>query len=136
MKESSKGTGSTGNNQLGHTSKKEKGEERKTTWKVRVEEKRFAELNDETIKKIERGEKIINKEETAFILVKAGWFKKEFTHGVVFHFEIKNDKVWLYQNSTDIDIGINLVEQGIPKSDIVLAFVSKLERTSEGYALA
>ena len=60
MKESSKGTGS---NQLGHTSKKEKGEERKTIWKVRVEEKRFAELNEETIKKIERGEKIINQED-------------------------------------------------------------------------
>lgn len=49
MKESSKGSGS---NQLGHTYKKEKGEERKTVWKVKVEEKKFAELNEETIKKI------------------------------------------------------------------------------------
>lgn len=79
---------------------------------------------------------IINKEETEFIILKLGWVNKIFKHGLLFHFEIKGEKVWLYKNHTDIDIGSRLADKGIPKSDIVLGFVSKMERTTEGYALS
>lgn len=79
---------------------------------------------------------VINKEETEFVLLKLGWVNKIFKHGLLFHFEIKGEKVWLYKNHTDIDIGTRLAEKGIPKSDIVLGFVSRIERTTEGYALS
>ena len=79
---------------------------------------------------------IINKDETEFVVLKLGWVNQIFKHGLLFHFEIKNGKVWLYKNHTDIDIGTRLAEQGIPKSDIVLGFVSEMERTIEGYAIA
>lgn len=81
---------------------------------------------------------VINKEETEFVVLKMGWVNHIFKHGLVFHFVIKEDKIWLYKNHTDIDIdiGTRLAQQGIPKSDIVLGFVSKMERTVEGYAMA
>ena len=79
---------------------------------------------------------IINKDQSEFILLKVGWFGKEFKHSVIFHFEIKNNKVWLYKNNTDIEIGELLVDKGIPKSNIVIGFISEMERTVEGYALA
>lgn len=79
---------------------------------------------------------IINKEETQFILLKLGWMNDIFKHGLIYHFQIKDNKVWLYKNNTDIDIGARLVKQGIPKSDIVLGFVSEYERGIEGYAQA
>lgn len=77
---------------------------------------------------------VINKEETEFIVLKLGWVKNIFRHGLVFHFEIKGDKLWLYKNNTDIDIGERLAAKGIPKSDIVLGFVGVYERDLEGYA--
>lgn len=79
---------------------------------------------------------MVNKDESEFILLVMGWSKKKYKHGVVFHFEIKGDKVWLHANHTDIDIGERLAEKGIPKSDIVLGFVSEWQRTLEGYAAA
>ncbi|MEM6318027.1 MAG: element excision factor XisI family protein [Bacteroidota bacterium] len=71
-----------------------------------------------------------------FLLLNIGWSKGRYFHGLIFHFEIKNGKVWLLKNNTDIEIGQRLIEKGIPKSDIVIGFVNELERTLDGYALA
>ena len=79
---------------------------------------------------------IVNKDGTEFILLMIGWTKRKYRHGVIFHFEIKGDKVWLHVNHTDVQIGERLAEKGIPKSDIVLGFLSKWERSLEGYAAA
>ena len=79
---------------------------------------------------------IINEEKTQFLFFRIGWEGKKFCHSLYFHFQIKNKKVWLLKNNTDIEIGKKLVEKGIPKSDIVIGFVSEFERTTEGYALA
>lgn len=79
---------------------------------------------------------IIDRDQSEFILLMIGWSKKRYKHGVLFHFEIIGDKIWLHVNHTDVDIGERLVKKGIPKSDIVLGFLSKLERTLEGYAAA
>ena len=79
---------------------------------------------------------IVNEDRSEFILLMMGWSKKRYKHGVLFHFEIKEDKVWLHVNHTDVEIGERLAEKGIPKSDIVLGFLSKWERTLEGYAAA
>lgn len=36
--------------------------------------------------------------------------------------DIKNDKVWIFYNSTEHDIAADLVEVGVLKQDIVLGF--------------
>lgn len=79
---------------------------------------------------------LIDEGENNFLLMNVGWSNRRYHHGIVFHFEIKNEKVWLLKNNTDTDIGTKLSELGIPKSDIVLGFVNEIERTIEGYAAA
>jgi len=38
------------------------------------------------------------------------------------HLDIKNEKVWIQINNTELDIGQALVEMGIAKEDIVIGF--------------
>lgn len=55
---------------------------------------------------------------------------------VQFHFDIINDQIWLQQNNTDIDLGEELVNLGVPKSDIVLGFLSEFEREYSDYGVS
>jgi hypothetical protein len=53
-------------------------------------------------------------------LLHLGWLKQKRTFGVSIHLDIKNGKIWIQQNSTDIDIAQELIRNGVPKEDIVL----------------
>ena len=55
-------------------------------------------------------------------VLRVGWRNRKQVFLVIFHFDIKNEKIWLQQNVTDYDIIGDLEARGIPKSDIVLAF--------------
>ena len=77
----------------------------------------------------------MNESATQFVLITVGWQDGVYTHYVVFHIECKGDKVWLHENRTDSDIAAELVEAGIPKSQIVLGFVELWARPASGYAL-
>jgi hypothetical protein len=71
-----------------------------------------------------------------FQLMNAGWRKGDYNCYILFHFDIKNGKVWVQENRTDILIGQELVEKGIPKSDIVLGLQPPEVRAELGYAVA
>lgn len=79
---------------------------------------------------------IIGEGKEQFILLHVGWQDKRYVHGLVIHVQIKNDKVWIQEDMTDIDIAGRLIEQGIPKSDIVLGFVAPYARSIAGFAAA
>ncbi|MEM9887741.1 MAG: element excision factor XisI family protein [Bacteroidota bacterium] len=79
---------------------------------------------------------IMNEERTQFILMDIGWFKKRYLSDVIFHIGIVDDKVWLHNNFTDIDIAGQLAKSGISKSDIVLAFLPKFIQETTEYAVA
>lgn len=55
---------------------------------------------------------------------------------VIFHFDLKDGKIWVQRNISDYDIVGDLEEKGVPKSDIVLAFHSPRMRKYTGYAVA
>lgn len=38
------------------------------------------------------------------------------------HLDIKNERIWIQQNTTQVDIATELVEMGVPKQDIVIGF--------------
>jgi hypothetical protein len=76
---------------------------------------------------------VINAEKNEFILLETGWIRHIFHHNIVFHFQLRDNRVRLFCNNTDIEIGDRLAEKGIPKSDIVVEFVHELER-GNGYA--
>lgn len=80
---------------------------------------------------------IADRERNHFQLLTVGWQNnRKFVYAIAFHLDIKEGKVWVYQNNTDAMIGDDLVERGIPKSDIVLGFHAPAERALTGFATA
>jgi XisI protein len=55
--------------------------------------------------------------------VTLGWDKNSFAYSTVLHFDIKNDKIWIQQNWTDILLDDELIKMGVDRSDIVLGFL-------------
>ncbi len=80
---------------------------------------------------------LIDREHNHFQYVITGWQNnRHFVYTVCLHLDIKNGKIWVWQNNTDAFVGDDLVERGIPKTDIVLAFNAPQERPFTGFAVA
>ncbi|MBL7795702.1 MAG: XisI protein [Saprospiraceae bacterium] len=79
---------------------------------------------------------IVDREGGHYQLLNSGWRNKEYQFYVVFHFDIKDGKVWVQENRTDILIAKELSEKGIPKNDIVLGLQYPDLRIESGYAMA
>ena len=79
---------------------------------------------------------IVDLKRNHFQLVRLGWDHKTFKHETVFHIDIKNEKVWIQQNWTDIEIADEFLESGIPPTDIVLGFQPVYARSHSGFAVA
>jgi XisI protein len=69
-------------------------------------------------------------------LVHVGWQNERRVYGCVLHLDIKDGKIWLQHNGTENDIAIELVEMGIPKTDIVVGFHSPFKRQFTEYAVS
>ncbi|MFN0013256.1 MAG: XisI protein [Saprospiraceae bacterium] len=65
-----------------------------------------------------------------------GWRGEQQTFVVVFHFDIKDGKIWVQRNISDYDIVGDLELKGVPKEDIVLGFHSPYIRQFTEYAVA
>ena len=59
-----------------------------------------------------------------------------FTLFFICYLSIKNNKIWIYEDKTDIDVAKILVEKGGAKKDIVLGFLSPALREFSDYAVA
>ena len=71
-----------------------------------------------------------------FQLVKIGWENNKRYHYCVFHFDIKNEKIWLQENNTDIPITSDLERLGVIKSEIVLGIHAPSLRRYSDYAVS
>jgi XisI protein len=69
-------------------------------------------------------------------VVAIGWDKEERVYGCSIHLDIKNEKIWIQINNTELDIGQDLIEMGIQKEDIVIGFQPPYMRSFSGYAIA
>jgi len=65
-----------------------------------------------------------------------GWDRKERIYGVSIHLDIKDGKIWLQLNNTEVDVCQELVERGVAKDDIVIGFQPPFLRQYSGYAIA
>ena len=79
---------------------------------------------------------IADKENHRYQVVTIGWEGNKFIHDCPIHMDIINDKIWIQRNMTEIDLGLRLTEMGVPKSDIVLGFLSPKTREYSDYAVA
>ena len=68
--------------------------------------------------------------------MRVGWQGLSRVYHTVFYFDIKDGKIWLQQNTTDSDVGQELVEMGVPKKDIVLGLHPPYKRPYTGYGVA
>ncbi len=59
-----------------------------------------------------------------------GWVAEEQVrvHACIVHVDIKDEKIWIQRDGTEIGIANELVEAGIPKHDIVLGFHAPYKR--------
>lgn len=65
---------------------------------------------------------IFDTEHNHYQVVRVGWDNKQRVYGCPIHLDIKDGKIWIQQNGTEIDLGQELVNIGVPKSDIVVGF--------------
>ena len=82
-----------------------------------------------------KGHLVIDREKDESVLLWVGWSGTSYKHGLMFHLQIMDGKVWIHENRTDIDLAQVLNEAGISKSDIVLGFVAPYAREAGGVVL-
>jgi hypothetical protein len=54
----------------------------------------------------------------------------------VFSIDIKDEKIWIQHNMTEADLGQELVEKGVPSSDIILGLHPPYKRPYTHYGVA
>lgn len=69
-------------------------------------------------------------------LVHTGWNKNHRKYGCLMHMDIKDDKIWIQQDGTEFGVANELVLLGVPKEDIVLAYMPEYKRPYAQYAVA
>jgi hypothetical protein len=65
---------------------------------------------------------IIDEEKGHYIWMNLGWQNGERITGMTVYVRLKDDKFWIEEDWTENGIATDLVEAGVPKADIVLAF--------------
>jgi hypothetical protein len=78
---------------------------------------------------------VFDRERNRFLLVSQGWDGMYRIHRVILDVEIKNDKFWIYQDSTEDGVATDLELAGVPKDRIVLAWILESDRKHTEYAM-
>lgn len=79
---------------------------------------------------------ILDRENHHYQLLTVGWNDDRRIRGCILHIDIKEDgKIWIQHDGTEIGIANELVELGVPKEEIVLAFHAPYKRPYTGFAV-
>lgn len=66
---------------------------------------------------------VINETEGDFMVIDAGWSEKgRRVYDVVLHFHLEGDTVSVERDNTDAEVVRELLERGVDKNDLILAF--------------
>jgi hypothetical protein len=80
-------------------------------------------------------EVVFDKERDRYQILRAGWLQKKRVYGVLIHIDLRAGKIWIQYDGTEIGVANELMERGIPKTDIVLAYHSPFIRQYDGFAV-
>lgn len=84
-----------------------------------------------------RTQYLFDDEHGQYMLHKYGWRGERRIYGNVAHLEIaENGKIWLHHDGTGLKIPYLLMDKGVDKMDIVLAFHPEYVRPDKGFAVA
>jgi hypothetical protein len=79
---------------------------------------------------------IMDRSTDQYLLVNVGWDAGRRIHSCLIHIEIIDRKIWIQRDGTEEGIAKTLVQKGIQKDQIVLAFHVPERRQYTGYAVA
>jgi XisI protein len=83
-----------------------------------------------------RCEALFDREHDRYALITLGWNAGKRVHFPLVHIDIVDGKVWIQKDNTEDGVAVELVQAGIPKSHIVLAFRPPEVRKHTEYAVA
>ena len=71
-----------------------------------------------------------------FQVMDVGWDGYRRVHGCVLHLDIKEGKVWVQHNATEMRVAHELVAMGVAREDIVLGFQAPYAQEFTGFGVA
>lgn len=81
-------------------------------------------------------EVIFDEQNDHYEMIHTGWTGLYRVHGAVIHMDIRNGKIILHHDGTPDILAERLVERGVPREHIVLAFKAPYARADTGFAVA
>lgn len=78
---------------------------------------------------------IFDIERNHYLLMFVGWHDQRREYDSLIHIDIKDDKIWIQSDGTEVGVANELVEAGVPQKDIVLGFKSPFKRQFTEYAV-
>ena len=79
---------------------------------------------------------LFDREHDRYALITLGWNAGKRVHFLLVHIDIVDGKVWIEKDNTEDGVATELVQAGIPKSQIVLGFRPPEVRQHTEYAVA
>ncbi|MDX2240816.1 MAG: XisI protein [Leptolyngbyaceae cyanobacterium bins.302] len=79
---------------------------------------------------------IFDAEHDHYQLLYVGWRGNKRNFGCILHLDIKDGKIWIQHDGTEEGIANRLVELGVPKQDIILAFHDPYVRQFTGFGMS
>ena len=81
-------------------------------------------------------ELILDRKRDHYLWLEVGWHENQYVYAPFIHIDIKEGKIWLQRNFTDIDLGEKLMAMGVKKEDIILGLHSPFMRKFSDYGIA
>ncbi|MEH2197994.1 XisI protein [Nostoc sp.] len=91
-------------------------------------------VNEQPKENLENTEIVFDIERDRYLLLYVGWHDEERVYGCPIHISIKDNKIWIQRDFTEEGIANQLLELGVPTTDIVLGFRSPYVRQFTGFA--
>jgi XisI protein len=81
-------------------------------------------------------ELVLDRERDRYLLIETGWQNNNRIYGTLLHIDIINDKIWIQHDGTEEGVADELVDAGVSKSQIVLAYQSLTRRQLTEFAVS
>ena len=81
-------------------------------------------------------ETVFDRERQRYLLMLAGFEGPKRVHGCLIHVDLIDSKFWIQRDGTEYGIARELLDRGVPRDRIVLAFRPAAERKYSDFAVA
>ncbi|MEG4327531.1 XisI protein [Microcoleus sp. AT3-A2] len=79
---------------------------------------------------------VFDGEHDHYQLLDVGWEGLKRIYNCFIHLDIKDSKIWIQRNMTEVDIAREFVEMGVSEEDIVLGLHPPYKRPHTGFGVA